>query len=152
MARGPRTESLQVIIQDIRDKVMGRLQADNEPRLEGLQAVFYGEQQRIGVMRSPSLWVVAEPYNPEPTGGATAIHRVPYNIVALVKDSQPERGIKQAEWLAHGAYDVLMDGSTLDDAVNIVLPGQVDPGFEAGSNQQLQFAAVQLVFEFRRKE
>lgn len=152
MGTGPRTEPLQEVITGIRDRVLARLRNPDDPRLEGVRSVVYGEQQRIGNMQAPSLWVVAEPYNPEPSGGATIIHRVPYNIVALVKDLDPERGIRQAEWLAHGAYDVLLEGRDLDGLVNIVTPGQVDPGFEAGQNQQLQFAAVQLLFEFRRKE
>lgn len=152
MAISPRNESLQDIITSIRDAVLARLRSD-DPRLEGLQAVFYGEQQRIGAMKSPSLWVVAEPYHPEPSGGTTVIHRVPYNVVALVKDNNPTRGIELAEWLADGAYDVLMEGRNLDNTVSLVTPAQRDPGFEAGSkNQQLQFAAVQIVFEFRRKE
>lgn len=147
----PRTEALQDIVADIRARIMARLESD-DPRLAGRKSVFYGEQQRIGTMRPPALWVVANPYTPEPSGGVTVIHRLPYNVVALVKDSQPDRGIVEAERLAHGAYDVLMDGRNLDGAVSIVSPGQVDPGFEAGDNQQLQFAAIQLIFEFRRKE
>lgn len=151
MAISIRRESLADVIASIRDRIVGRLETD-DPRLAGLQAVFYGRQQSIGTMKAPSLWVVAEPYSPESSGGATMIHRVPYNIVALVKDTNPEQGIKTAERLAHGAYDVLLEGRTLDDTVSLVTPGQVDPGFEAGNNKQLQFAAVQLVFEFRRKE
>lgn len=152
MGTGPRTGALQDVITSIRQRILERLNNPDDPRLEGIRSVVYGEQQRIGAMQAPSLWVVAEPYNPEPSGGVTIIHRVPYNIVALVKDSDPQRGIEQAEWFAHGAYDVLLDGRDLDGLVNIVTPGQVDPGFEAGKNQQLQFAAVQVLFEFRRKE
>ena len=151
MATTRKEAPLQDIIAAIRDRVEHRLNQPDD-RLESMQSVIYGEKQRLGAMRAPAIWIVAEPYTPELQGGHTVIHRVPYNIVALVKDSDPQRGIKTAERLADGAYDVLMEGRTLDEVVSLVRPGQRDPGYEAGNNQQLQFAAVQVIFEFRRKE
>lgn len=151
MAITPDTNSLQSTMTAIRDRVLARLESD-DPRLAGIKSVFYGEQQRIGSLASPSFWVVADQYSPEPAGGSSMLHRVPYNVVALVKHTEPSQGIRDAEWYADGAYDVLMEGRTLDDTVSITKPGYRDPGYEAGQNQQLQFAAVQLIFEFRRKE
>lgn len=139
------------VVAGIRDEVVRRLQQAGPP-LDTVVQVHYGHQQRIGRMETPALWVVPEPWQPEVIGGHRTGHDVAYNIVSLLKDMYPSEGLREAERLAYGAYDVLMADRTLGGLVSDVRPGQIDPAHEATSNPRLCFAAVQLKFRLQRRE
>lgn len=142
------------IYEAVRNGLMKRLEdatATGEV-LAVVQEVIYGEQQRIGSIRSPALWVVPESWQPELKGGFTAEHAIKFNVVSLVKSANPQEGLKQAERVVLRAYDVLIEGRTLDGLVADVRPLQVDPAHEAGNNTQLSYAAVQFALVFKRRE
>jgi len=135
---------------NVRDKVKETLK--EHPDLQEINSVVYGERQRIGTLKSPSIWIVPEPYQPELRGGKTAINDITFDIVVLVKGNQPEKELQQAEDLAMTVYDIMVEDRTLGGLVVDVRPTRVDPAYEAGQSTQLYWSAVQFVFRLQRRE
>jgi hypothetical protein len=138
------------LFNEIREAIIEKLKEHES--LEEIKDVVYGERQRIGTLQSPAIWIVPEPYQPELRGGRTAQHDFTFDFVVLVKGTQPQESLKEAERLSMTIYDVFTEDRTLDGLVSDVRPMQVDPAYEAGSNTQLYWSAVQFVFRLQRRE
>lgn len=138
------------LFDEIREAIIKKLKEHES--LEEIKDVVYGERQRIGTLQSPAIWIVPEPYQPELRGGRTAQHDFTFDFVVLVKGNKPQEALKQAEKLSMTIYDVFTEDRTLNGLVSDVRPMQVDPAYEAGSNTQLYWSAVQFSFRLQRRE
>lgn len=143
-------EPLKDIYKTIRDEVIDTLK--NHEKLSEVNDVKYGERHRIGTMKSPAIWIVPEPYEPQLVSGRTAQHDIPFNFVILFKDSEPKRGLQNAQDLAMTVYDVIVEDRTLNGLVYDIRPSRIDPAYEAGNNTQLYWSAVQFIFRLQRRE
>lgn len=143
-------KSLAELFDEIREAIENKLKEHDS--LKDIRDVVYGERQRIGNLKSPAIWIVPEPYQPNLRGGRTAEHDFTFNFVALIKSNQPQQALKQAEVLSMTIYDVFTEDRTLGQLVSDVRPMQVDPAYEAGNNTQLYWSAVQFAFRLQRRE
>lgn len=141
---------LSELFNEIREAIISKL--EEHESLEVINDVVYGERQRIGTLKSPAIWIVPEPYQPELRGGRTAQHDFTFDFVVLVKGTQPQEALKEAENLSMAIYDVFTEDRTLGGLVSDVRPMQVDPSYEAGNNTQLYWSAVQFAFRLQRRE
>lgn len=144
------TKPLYETFAEIREAIIKKLKEHES--LEEIKDVIYGERRRIGSLRSPAIWIVPEPYQPELRGGRTAQHDFTFNFVVLIKGNDPEESLKQAERLAMTVYDVLVENRTLDGLVSDVRPLRVDPAYEGGNNTRLYWSAIQFAFRLQRRE
>lgn len=147
---GVSEEPLHVKFAEVRKAIEEKLKSHE--LLADIRDVVYGERKRIGALKSPAIWIVPEPYKPEIVGGKSTDHDFTFNFVCLVKDYQPEEGLKEAERLSLSVYDAMMEDRQLGDRVSDVRPKQIDPAYEAGTNRQICFAAVQMAFRIKRRE
>lgn len=138
------------LFNEIRERIIKLLKEHDS--LSEIKDVVYGERQRIGVLKSPAIWIVPEPYQPELRGGRTAQHDFTFNFVVLIKGNNPQEALKQAETLSMTIYDVFTEDRTLGGLVSDVRPMRVDPAYEAGNNTQLYWSAVQFAFRLQRRE
>lgn len=143
-------KSLAELFDEIRESIESKLKEHDS--LSEIKDVVYGERQRIGVLKSPAIWIVPEPYQPELRGGRTAQHDFTFNFVVLVKGNNPQEALKEAERLSMTIYDVFTEDRTLGGLVSDVRPMRVDPAYEAGNNTQLYWSAVQFSFRLQRRE
>lgn len=143
-------KSLAELFDEIRESIESKLK--EHVSLEAIKDVVYGERQRIGNLKSPAIWIVPEPYQPELRGGRTAQHDFTFNFVVLVKGNNPQEALKEAERLSMTIYDVFTEDRTLGGLVSDVRPMRVDPAYEAGNNTQLYWSAVQFSFRLQRRE
>lgn len=120
--------------------------------LGDVKSVVFGEQYRIGSLKSPTIWIVPEPHQPNIKGGATVEHDFTFDFVVLVKSPNSSEGLVKALKIAMTTYDVLMADRTLDGLVSDIRPLRVEPAYEAGNNTQLCWSAIQLAFRVERKE
>lgn len=134
---------------DIREEIL-KILRENES-LSEVQDVIYGERKRIGTLKSPAVWVVPEPYQPQLVGGKTEEHDFTFTFVILIKGNQPQETLKQAERLSMTIYDVFIKNRTLNGLVYDVRPLQVDPAYEGGGNTQLYWSATQFAFRVKRR-
>ena|SRR5690625_1009106 len=141
---------LSELFNEIREAIISKL--EEHESLEVINDVVYGERQRIGTLKSPAIWIVPEPYQPELRGGRTAQHDFTFDFVVLVKGTKPQEALKEAENLSMAIYDVFTEDRTLGGLVSDVRPMQVDPAYEAGNNTQLYWSAVQFSFRLQRRE
>lgn len=141
---------LKDIYKDLRDALKYKL--TNAIELKEVQRVVYGESARLGSLQMPAIWIIPEPYIPVVVGGKTAEHPIRFNLVAFVKDNEPERGLERAQDLAFTVYDVIMQDRTLGGIVFDITPTRVDPAYEIGQNSNLYWSAVQFDFKIKRKE
>lgn len=65
---------LKEIHKSIRDEVKTILETAES--LEEIKHVVYGEKVRIGKLKTPSIWIVPEPWTPDLTGGHSANHDI----------------------------------------------------------------------------
>lgn len=145
-----RTKPLAEIFTEVREKIIHKL--ENDERLKEIKDVIYGERVRIGSLKSPAIWIVPEPYQPDIVSGNRTQHDFTFNFVVLVKGNNPEETMKIAERLSLTIYDVLVENRTLDGLVHDVRPMQIDPAYEVGKNTQIYFSAVQIAFRIQRRE
>lgn len=138
------------LFNEIRETIISKLK--EHEALSEINDVVYGERQRIGALKSPAIWIVPEPYQPELRGGRTAQHDFTFNFVVLVKGNEPQEALKQAETLSMTIYDVFTEDRTFGGLVYDVRPTQVDPAYEAGNNTQLYWSSVQFIFRLQRRE
>lgn len=138
-------------LNELQEEIRSKIAEVLESQLD-VEEVVFGDRQKITKVKSPSLWLVPESYSPELQGGSRAQHDIKYSVVSLVKDSDPEKGLKEANDVASQAYDALMEDRTLDCLVHDVRPEQFDPAYEASKGSQLYFAAVQFVFRVMRRK
>lgn len=145
-----RKETLSDLFLGVRNTVIEKLK--EHELLKDVKDVVYGERKRIGTLKSPAIWIVTEPYTPELRGGRTAQHDFTFNFVVLVKGSNPEETLKEAERLSMIVYDVLVEDRTLGNKVSDVRPLRVDPAYEVGNSTQLCWSSVQFSFRLQRRE
>lgn len=144
-----RNKPLKELYKDVRRKVKETLR--EHPDLQEIQNVVYGERQQIGALKSPSIWIVPESYQPELMGGRREQHDITFDFVVLVKGHSPQEALQEAEDLAMTVYDVMIEDRTLDGLVSDVRPMRVDPAYEAGRSTQLYWSAVQFAFRLQRR-
>lgn len=143
-------KSLDEIYFSIRDKVIEKL--ENSQQLKEIQTIVYGERQKIGVLKTPAIWIIPNSYQPDLQGGHRVQHDIPFDFVVLIKSNNPEEGLSKAQELSFKIYDTLMKDRTLDNLVSDVRPTRVDPAYEEGGQAQLYWSAVQFVFRLQRRE
>lgn len=145
-----RTKPLHELFWEIREGIINKIKEHED--LSEVNSVVYGERQNIGRLKSPAVWIVPEPYQPELRGGRTAQHDFTFNLVVFIKSNEPQEALKQAEKLSMTIYDVFTEDRTLDGLVSDVRPMQVDPSYEAGGNNNLCWSSVQFAFRLQRRE
>lgn len=143
-------EKLKDLYADVREAFLEKLK--NDDRLEDVNDVTFGERKHIGRMKSPSIWVVPNSYEPALRGGSTVEHNFTFDFVTLVKSNEPQKGLEKAQELAFLVYDVLVEDRTMDGTVNDVRPQRIDPAYDMGEQTQLFWAAVQFEFRLQRRE
>lgn len=141
---------LKDIFKSIREEIIRKLETSED--LKEVQSIIYGERERIGSLRSPSIWIVPNPYQPNLRGGHTVEHEIPFDFVALVKSHNTQEGLQKAQELALTVYDILLSDRTLEGIVSDVRPLRIDPAFERGQSNQIYWSAIQLGFKLQRRE
>lgn len=141
---------LKDLFKEVREEVKNKLKESEE--LSEIKSVVYGERIRVGNLKTPSIWIVPEPYTPELRGGHTASHDMTFNFVVLIKSQKPEEGLEQAQDIAMTIYDVFTKDRTLNGLVSDVRPTNIDPAYEMGQSTQVYWSAVQFAFRIQRRE
>jgi len=144
------SRKLKDIYSEIREELESKL--TNSEDLSHVQSVVFGQRTRIGSLQTPAIWIVPNAYDPQHTGGHTADHNIPFDFVGFVKNTDPEKGLKDAQDLALDIYDVLVSDRTLNGNVNDFRPTRVDPAYEAQGANNLFFSAVQFSCRLKRRE
>lgn len=135
---------------EIREEIQDKLK--NAEELDDIQDITLGERKHIGRLRSPSIWIVPNSYEPTFKGGNSVQHDFMFDFVTLVKNNDPQEGLEKAQDLALSIYDVLVADRTLNNTVMDVRPNRIDPAYDMGDEKQLYWSAVQFVFRVQRRD
>ncbi|MGP4041898.1 hypothetical protein ACTWP4_18650 [Gracilibacillus sp. D59] len=143
-------KDLRLIYDDVRNEIETKLK--NSENLSYVKSVIYGQRKKIGSLMTPTIWIVPNAYNPQHTGGHSADHDIPFDLVGFVKHTDPEQGLKDAQDLALDIYDALVSDRTLNGLASDFRPTRVDPAYEAQGANNLFFSAVQFTCKIKRRE
>ncbi|UOQ43354.1 hypothetical protein MUN89_15695 [Halobacillus salinarum] len=144
------SEGIAAIYQQARETLLDTI--ENHEDLTEIQDVIFGQKMKIGNMQLPAVWVTPSPYTPKIIGGHRTQHDMPFDIVVLVKEFEPEKGLKKAQEIVLSIYDVLMKDRTQGGSVSDTLPTRVDPTYEAGNSTQVYWSSIQMTFRIQKKE
>lgn len=147
------TKKLYEAYAEMQDEIVNRLEEDED--LQEIKEITLGDQQNIGKIKSPSLWIIPSSYEPEIMSGSKVQHDILYDFVAMVKDNDPEKGKKKAQELSLKMYDVLVNNSSYNDTVAQIRPQRIDPAYDIkdkNGNNLMYWSAVQIAFRILRRE
>jgi len=126
------------------------------PLKEEVEAnLVFGDRVRTSSLKPPAIWIFQDD-SPISHAGSALAEEWTYNYVvaALVLNTDPEKGMEEAEDLAARATAALVADRTLSGAVRDTVRTRYLPGYatNVAKGPQLHWAAFAMESKFRHRE
>ena len=146
------------ILDLLRASKNGEITLKDGASLREVKKIIYSDRVKAGRLELPSLWMVADSYQPQALNNRIEIHDLPYWFVVLVKDRKIEQGKEVAESIVAKVCDLLLDNRAVISCLDII-PEKVDLAYNRSdrnhvfwpdTKKNVYWSAVKILFRVRR--